>query len=164
MTYQIAGAGASGRMGQMLIQAIDDTADCSLAGALDMGVDMPTGTGWPFGGPQVTDEDARDKLVTEVVKVAGGAVYTLVSDRSKLEALVAVPSLGASLSLLNLVDAQGRRSGSPQLDRSRRDGLDRLSAGYAMVRHERKARRAGRQGQMHQPFLQAIAHSLPFCI
>jgi 4-hydroxy-tetrahydrodipicolinate reductase len=36
MAYQIAVAGASGRMGQMLIQAIDSDADCRLAGALDL--------------------------------------------------------------------------------------------------------------------------------
>jgi len=29
---------------------------------LDMGVDMATGTGWPFGGPWVTDEDASKNL------------------------------------------------------------------------------------------------------
>lgn len=34
MPYQIAVAGASGRMGQMLIQAIDGADDCTLAGAL----------------------------------------------------------------------------------------------------------------------------------
>ena len=36
MTHQIAVAGASGRMGQMLIQAIDGTNGCTLTGALDM--------------------------------------------------------------------------------------------------------------------------------
>ncbi len=34
---------------------------------LDMGVDMATGTGWPFGGPQVTEEDSLDMLVIEMV-------------------------------------------------------------------------------------------------
>lgn len=36
MAYQIAVAGASGRMGQMLIQAIDADPDCRLTGALDL--------------------------------------------------------------------------------------------------------------------------------
>jgi 4-hydroxy-tetrahydrodipicolinate reductase len=35
-TLSIAVAGASGRMGQMLIQAIDEAPDCSLVGALDI--------------------------------------------------------------------------------------------------------------------------------
>ncbi len=37
----------------------------SEAARLDMGVDMVTGTGWPFGGPNVSDEDAEDRLVLE---------------------------------------------------------------------------------------------------
>jgi len=36
MTYRIAVAGASGRMGQMLIDAVRDADDCTLAGALDV--------------------------------------------------------------------------------------------------------------------------------
>ncbi|MBK7279496.1 4-hydroxy-tetrahydrodipicolinate reductase [Candidatus Aalborgicola defluviihabitans] len=36
MTYRIAVAGASGRMGQMLVDAIRDADDCTLTGALDM--------------------------------------------------------------------------------------------------------------------------------
>ncbi len=32
---------------------------------LDLGVDMSTGTGWPFGGPMVNAEDAAKRLVTE---------------------------------------------------------------------------------------------------
>lgn len=36
MSYKIAVAGASGRMGQMLIEAIQGADDCSLSGALDM--------------------------------------------------------------------------------------------------------------------------------
>ena len=36
MTYRIAVAGASGRMGQMLVDAIREADDCTLTGALDM--------------------------------------------------------------------------------------------------------------------------------
>jgi len=36
MTYRIAVAGVSGRMGQMLIDAVRDADDCTLAGALDV--------------------------------------------------------------------------------------------------------------------------------
>ena len=35
------------------------------ANAVGMGVDMNTGTGWPFGGPQVTYEDAASKLIIQ---------------------------------------------------------------------------------------------------
>ena len=35
------------------------------AAALDMGVDMNHGTGWPFGGPQITREHAAGRLVVQ---------------------------------------------------------------------------------------------------
>jgi len=46
------------------------------AHSLGLGVDMNTGTGWPFGGPHVTDSDADDKLVIECSQVAGGDTWT----------------------------------------------------------------------------------------
>ncbi|MEO7108555.1 MAG: 4-hydroxy-tetrahydrodipicolinate reductase, partial [Rhodoferax sp.] len=55
MTQKIAVAGASGRMGQMLIDAIRVADDCSLAGALDMvgsaalGQDAGAAAGKPTG-------------------------------------------------------------------------------------------------------------------
>ena len=58
-----AGAGSAGDALSIARMAGDARHTISEAHRLDMGVDMPTGTGWPFGGPQVTDEDAEDKLV-----------------------------------------------------------------------------------------------------
>jgi 4-hydroxy-tetrahydrodipicolinate reductase len=55
MTHRIAVAGASGRMGQMLIDAIRAADDCSLSGALDIasspaiGQDAGAATGQPTG-------------------------------------------------------------------------------------------------------------------
>ncbi len=55
MTHRIAVAGASGRMGQMLIDAIRAADDCSLTGALDVasspaiGLDAGAATGQPTG-------------------------------------------------------------------------------------------------------------------
>lgn len=43
MTLRIAVAGASGRMGRMLIEAVQAAPDCTLAGALDIGQDIDTG-------------------------------------------------------------------------------------------------------------------------
>lgn len=37
-------------------------------------VDMNTGTGWPFGGPQVTEEDAATKAVIEDSSQQGGGI------------------------------------------------------------------------------------------
>jgi hypothetical protein len=42
------------------------------ADRLDLGVDMVTGTGWPFGGPWVRDEDTLDKLT--ITKTENGDV------------------------------------------------------------------------------------------
>lgn len=38
--------------------------------------DMNTGTGWPFGGPEVSVEDAASKLVVREYIVKGGEVFT----------------------------------------------------------------------------------------
>ena len=42
------------------------------ATSLGMGVDMNTGTGWPFGGPQVTNQDAASKLIIQVYSLEAG--------------------------------------------------------------------------------------------
>ncbi|MCD8260896.1 MAG: glycosyl hydrolase family 2 [Bacteroides sp.] len=39
---------------------------------LNMATDMNTGTGWPFGGPEVSLEDAATKLITRQYRVQGG--------------------------------------------------------------------------------------------
>ncbi|MDR0988527.1 MAG: glycosyl hydrolase family 2 [Prevotellaceae bacterium] len=44
----------------------------SEAARLGMKIDMNNGTGWPFGGPEVTIEDAACKLITETYAVQGG--------------------------------------------------------------------------------------------
>jgi alpha-L-rhamnosidase len=40
---------------------------------LDIGIDMATGTGWPFGGPWVTEEDACKDMNYKMYEVKGGA-------------------------------------------------------------------------------------------
>ena len=40
---------------------------------LGLGVDMATGTGWPFGGPWVTEQDASRGIVSKMWTVEGGA-------------------------------------------------------------------------------------------
>src|SRR5689334_12783701 len=39
---------------------------------LGMDVDMTLGTGWCFGGPQITDRDANARVVVKTIKVAAG--------------------------------------------------------------------------------------------
>src|SRR3954452_13638726 len=45
----------------------------SEAKRLGIGVDLTTGTGWPFGGPQVTPEISSAKVVMKAYDVAAGA-------------------------------------------------------------------------------------------
>lgn len=42
------------------------------AGELGMGVDMNLGTGWPFGGPQITPEHAASRLILQGYKLKSG--------------------------------------------------------------------------------------------
>ncbi|MFL6256022.1 MAG: glycosyl hydrolase, partial [Pyrinomonadaceae bacterium] len=43
------------------------------ANRLGLGVDMSTGTGWPFGGPEVNAEDACKELASKTWELRGGA-------------------------------------------------------------------------------------------
>lgn len=43
------------------------------ADRLGMGIDMATGTGWPFGGPWVADSDACKNLRYKIYEVSGGS-------------------------------------------------------------------------------------------
>jgi len=40
---------------------------------LGLGVDMATGTGWPFGGPWITEDDSLEKLILKDGQLAGEA-------------------------------------------------------------------------------------------
>lgn len=80
----------------------------SEAHRLDMGVDMPTGTGWPFGGPQVTEADTLDRLNSRIVHVAGGHVAALPAGIVHPQALVAVSGRGQSVPLMDHLTPDGR--------------------------------------------------------
>lgn len=43
---------------------------------MGMQTDMNTGTGWPFGGPEVTIEDAASKLITREYTVSGTQLFS----------------------------------------------------------------------------------------
>ncbi len=85
---------------EMLRHAISE------ANRLGLGVDMCTGTGWPFGGPHVTDEDAEDKLVIEKTTINGGRSFQTVF-RVKPQALAAVSDTGETITLLDKLDGDG---------------------------------------------------------
>ncbi len=68
---------------QMLIHTTGE------ARRLGLGVDMTTGTGWPFGGPQITRREAAARMRMETHPVKGGSAWDGKLDTSTLQALVA---------------------------------------------------------------------------
>lgn len=42
------------------------------ASRLGMQIDMNTGTGWPFGGPEVTPDEAASRLLIAEYRLNGG--------------------------------------------------------------------------------------------
>lgn len=87
----------------------------SEATRLGMNIDMNNGTGWPFGGPEVSIEDAATRALFQTYKVQGGerlAEAVTVNDRkqkdvAKLGCLMAYSPDGKALNLTNKVTADG---------------------------------------------------------
>lgn len=83
------------------------------AGRLGMGMDMNLGTGWPFGGPQITPSLAAGKLILQNYQLAAGQKLDVkiqpeeADDRRKgltLEALMAYSEDGKVLDLTGQVN------------------------------------------------------------
>lgn len=75
---------------------------------LGMGVDLTTGTGWPFGGPQVKEEAASMKVLCERYSASGGQVFEATvpkSSRARLICLIAAASDGRRVDLTAQVSA-----------------------------------------------------------
>lgn len=92
------------------------------AGSIGMGVDMNTGTGWPFGGPQVASANAAAKLIIQTYTITAGASLPdkiVVNDPKQakagapLQALTAYGDNGEVLSLLDKVSPDGTLSWQP---------------------------------------------------
>lgn len=87
----------------------------SEAARLNMVVDMSMTTGWPFGGPDITVDDAATKAIFQEYIVKGGQKLSdkiLVNDKkqkdvAKLSRLMAYPENGDAIDLTNKVDSQG---------------------------------------------------------
>ncbi len=76
----------------------------SEAKRLGMGVDMTTGSGWCFGGPQVTDEDANANVVVRVIDVEKGKLFEMPADLKGVQALVVFSPDGKIRDLTTLVN------------------------------------------------------------
>jgi len=81
------------------------------AARLGMKIDMSNGTGWPFGGPDVSIEDAATKLLIREYQLTGGKKQTLqitVDDEAqkpyaKLNRLMAFSEKGQCVDLTSMV-------------------------------------------------------------
>jgi len=77
------------------------------ARSLELGVDMTTGSGWCFGGPQVTPEHGGWTFSVKTYAARAGERLTNAFDRSTLQALRAVGPDGAATDLLPRLGSDG---------------------------------------------------------
>jgi alpha-L-rhamnosidase len=71
---------------------------------LGLGVDMTTGTGWPFGGPQVTPEIASVGLTLVRETATGGTPLKLDLPDGKTVCLRAFPETGEAIDLTHFIN------------------------------------------------------------
>jgi alpha-L-rhamnosidase len=114
-------------LGEAWVAAVDST--LTSARELGLGVDLTTGSGWPFGGPWVTDADAAAALKVEHWDLADGArlgvpVRSSAQPAAALSALVARGPGGQTVDLTASIGADGT------LDWSAPTGSWRLTAAF----------------------------------
>ena len=85
----------------------------SEAHRLGMGVDMTTGSGWCFGGPQVTDADANATVVVKTYELGVGERLAEKFNRESLQALVAFGPGGKPIELTDSITPNGEVFFSP---------------------------------------------------
>ena len=80
---------------------------------LGMGVSMTLGTGWCFGGPTVSDQDANAFVVVKTYELGVGERLPEKIDRATTQALVAFGPDGKSLDLTDAITTNGEVFFSP---------------------------------------------------
>lgn len=70
---------------------------------LDMGVDLTTGTGWPFGGPWITDQTASAGVILKRYELSQGGTLTFALPERRLQYLLAVSDKGQRIDLTKQV-------------------------------------------------------------
>lgn len=75
------------------------------ANRLGMWIDMTTGTGWNFGGPNIPDDMANAVVKLRNDKAIGGDPFPLSNDGNPLQALMAFSNNGQTLDLLAILAA-----------------------------------------------------------
>jgi hypothetical protein len=74
---------------------------------LDLDVDMTAGTGWCFGGPEVTDLEANASVVVKTSEVRSGERLAGKFDVESVQALVAFADAGECLELTERIQPDG---------------------------------------------------------
>ncbi len=97
------------------MKALDHTTQ--KAASLNMGVDISVGTGWPIGGPQVSEAEAATKLIIQNYSVENNSTINekiiakdkrgMVLNNAILTALIAYDNNGNTIDLTNKVLANG---------------------------------------------------------
>lgn len=77
----------------------------SEASRLGMGLDMSTGTGWPFGGPNVTPDNAASMVKIEKMNTGGMKFFRKAFTAGILEGAAAFSSDGECIDLTEAIDA-----------------------------------------------------------
>jgi hypothetical protein len=83
------------------------------ANRLGLGVDMTTGTGWCFGGPRVTDDEANASVVLRTFDLAAGEKLKEKFNRTNIQALVAFSADGKPIELTDKISGSGEVDFSP---------------------------------------------------
>jgi 4-hydroxy-tetrahydrodipicolinate reductase len=119
MSLKIAVAGASGRMGRMLIEAVESAADCTLAGTLDVGRDIAGNLGdaqvlIDFTRPEGTMAHlaaCRERGIKAVIGTTGfsDAQKAEIAAHAKHVALMVAPNMSVGVNVvLRLLDTAAR--------------------------------------------------------
>lgn len=87
------------------MQMMNDTAGETQR--LGLGMDMTLGTGWCFGGPTVSDQDANAGVVVKTLSVTGGGKLEEKFNRVATQALMAFSTDGQSVDLTRKISAEG---------------------------------------------------------
>ncbi len=92
-------------LGPEWMQMMNDTAGETRR--LGLGMDMTLGTGWCFGGPTVSNQDANASVVVKTLSVAGGGKLEEKFNRVSTQALMAYSTDGQSVDLTRTISDEG---------------------------------------------------------
>jgi len=124
---------------------------------LGMGVDMTLGTGWCFGGPNITAADANARVVVKTFTVRSGERLSDKIDRRSTQALVAFSNVDRSVELTDRIRDDGTVDWVAESGPWRVYAVSQRPSGRAVKRAA-----PGGEGPMLNPFFaDALQHYLP---